>query len=99
MYPGTVRLVRENPHRQARLMELFSLHFIERHENVIFCGPVGVGKSYWAQSLGHAACRAGYRVLFIRSDGLLKNLARSRADNSFDRELRSFYQPGSTHRR
>lgn len=78
---------------KARLMELFSLHFIERHENVIFCGPVGVGKSFWAQALGHAACRAGYRVLFIRSDGLLKNLARSRADNSFDRELRSFISP------
>src|SRR2546430_13531847 len=40
--------------------------FIERHENVAFCGPVGVGKSYLAQALGHAACRAGYRVLFCR---------------------------------
>jgi DNA replication protein DnaC len=78
---------------KARLMELFNLQFIERHENVIFCGPVGVGKSFWAQALGHSACRAGHRVLFIRSDGLLKNLARSRADNSFDRELRSFLSP------
>ena len=78
---------------KARLMELFNLQFIERHENVIFCGPVGVGKSFWAQALGHAACRVGQHVLFIRSDGLLKNLARSRADNSFDRELRSFLSP------
>jgi hypothetical protein len=53
---------------KARLTELFGLHFIERHENAIFCGLVGVGKSFWAQALGHAACRAGYRVLFIRSD-------------------------------
>lgn len=78
---------------KARLMELFNLQFIERHENVIFCGPVGVGKSFWAQALGHAACRAGHRVRFIRSDRLLKNLASSRADNSFDRELRSFLSP------
>jgi DNA replication protein DnaC len=78
---------------KARLMELFNLQFIERHENVTFCGPVGVGKSFWAQALGHAACRAGYRVRFIRSDVLLKNLARSRADNSFDRELRSLIGP------
>src|ERR1700739_617234 len=78
---------------KARLMELFSLQFIERHENVMFCGPVGVGKSFWAQALGHAACRAGHRVRFIRSDGLLKTLARSRADNSFDRELRAFISP------
>src|SRR6516165_800289 len=57
---------------KARLTELFGLHFIERHENVIFCGPVGVGKSFWAQALGHAA---------------------SRADNSFDRQLRFFISP------
>ena len=78
---------------KARLTELFGLHFLERHENVIFCGPVGVGKSFWAQALGHAACRAGYQVLFRRADRLLKILAGSRADNSFDRELRCFISP------
>jgi DNA replication protein DnaC len=78
---------------KARLTELFGLYFIERHENVVFCGPVGVGKSFLAQALGHAACRVGYRVLFSRADRLLKTLARSRADNSFDRELRCFISP------
>jgi len=78
---------------KLRLTELFGLHFLERHENVIFCGPVGVGKSFLAQALGHTACRAGYRVLFSRADLLLKSLARSRADNSFDRELRRFLTP------
>jgi DNA replication protein DnaC len=78
---------------KTRLTELFGLHFLERHANVILCGPVGVGKSYLAQALGHAACRAGYRVLFNRADLLLKTLARSRADNSFDRELRRFLTP------
>ena len=78
---------------KARLTDLFGLHFIERRENVIFCGPVGVGKSFLAQALGHAACRANYRVLFRKADLLLKTLARSRADNSFDRELRAFISP------
>ncbi len=78
---------------KARLTELFGLHFLERHENVIFCGPVGVGKSFLARSLGHTACRAGYRVLFSRADWLLKSLARSRADHSFERELRRLISP------
>src|SRR5213078_2750821 len=39
---------------KARLTDLFGLHFIERKENVVFCGPVGVGKSFLAQALGHA---------------------------------------------
>ena len=71
---------------KACFTELFGLYFIERKENVVFCGPVGVGKSFLAQALGHAACRANYRVLFTKADLLLKTLARSRADNSFDRE-------------
>src|SRR5262245_1198761 len=58
---------------KARLIELFGLHFLERHENVIFCGPVGVGKSYWAQALGHAACRAGYQVLVPPGRSAVKN--------------------------
>src|SRR5215471_16304446 len=78
---------------KARLMELFGLHFIQRHENVTFSGPVGVGKTYLAQALGHAACRAGSRVLFTRADALVKALASSRADNSYDRELRRFISP------
>jgi len=78
---------------KARLNELFGLHFIERKENVIFTGPVGVGKTYLACALGHSACRAGYRVLFTRADAMLKTLSQSRADNSFDRQLRQYLNP------
>jgi len=78
---------------KTRLNELFGLHFIGRKENVIFTGPVGVGKTYLACALGHSACRAGYRVLFTRADMMLKTLAQSRADNSFDRQLRQYLTP------
>ena len=36
---------------------------------------------------------AGYRVLFSRADAMLKKLAQSRADNSFDRQLREYINP------
>ena len=78
---------------KARLNELFGLHFIQRKENVIFAGAVGVGKTFLASALGHAACRAGYRVLFTRADTMLKKLVQSRADNSFDRQLREYITP------
>lgn len=78
---------------KARLNDLFGLHFIERRENVIMTGPVGVGKTFLACAIGHAACRAGYRVLFTRADAMLKTLAQSRADNSFDRQLRQYLSP------
>ena len=76
-----------------RVRDLLSLTFIERHEDVIFVGPVGVGKTFLASALGHAACRAAYRVLFLRSDDLLKQLHQSRADNSTERVLRSLLAP------
>lgn len=75
------------------LKELFGLHFLERHQHALLVGPVGVGKSFLASALGHAACRAGYAVLFVRADTMLKQLAASRVDYSYDRELRRFLSP------
>lgn len=76
-----------------RLRDLFTLQFLERREDVIFLGPVGVGKTSLACALGHSACRAGQRVLFLRSDDLLKQIHQSRADNSTERVLRSLLAP------
>lgn len=76
-----------------RVRALGNLVFLERHEDVIFLGPTGVGKSSLASALGHAACRAGKRVLFLRNDDVLKRLHQSRADNSTERVLRSLLAP------
>ena len=78
---------------RPRVRELFALHWLAAHENVIFCGPVGVGKSWFAQALGHSACRAGHHVRYIKVAKLLLALHQSRADNSFERELRSWLAP------
>jgi DNA replication protein DnaC len=55
-----------------RIRDLFSLGFVERKEDVLFLGPVGVGKTFLASALGHAACRSGRSVLFIRADKMLQ---------------------------
>ena len=78
---------------RARIRELFGLHWLAAPENVIFCGPVGVGKSFFAQALGHSACRAGHRVRFIKVAKLLQALRQARADHSVERELRTWLAP------
>jgi DNA replication protein DnaC len=78
---------------RPRVRELFALHWLAAQENVIFCGPVGVGKSWFAQALGHSACRAGHHVRYSKVAKLLLALHQSRADNSFERELRSWLAP------
>jgi DNA replication protein DnaC len=78
---------------RERVTDLFGLNFLPRHEDVIFQGPTGVGKTYLASALAHASIRAGHRVLSIRSDTLLKTMNQSRADHSTERVLRSFLTP------
>jgi DNA replication protein DnaC len=73
---------------QATLDELASLRFIDAGHNALILGPVGVGKTFLATALGHAAIRRRYSVQFERGDQLLKRLKASRLDNSHDVELR-----------
>lgn len=75
------------------LKDLFSLEFIDRHENVILCGPVGVGKTFLANALAHSACRRGKKVIMARAKKIFKSLLQSRADNSFEKELVRFIGP------
>jgi DNA replication protein DnaC len=68
------------------LAELGSLRFLEAHRHVVILGPVGVGKTFMAQALGHLACRHGYHVRFTRADEMLRRL-RQRFDNSREAEM------------
>lgn len=72
---------------RERIKDLFSLNFIDRKENVIFCGPVGVGKTHLANALGLNACRKVNNVLRIKANDMFTTLRQSRADNSLGREL------------
>src|SRR3990172_3990981 len=76
-----------------RVRDLFGLGFVARQEDVIFLGPVGVGKTFLACALGHAACRAGNEVRFLRADHLLQRLHQSRADHSTEKVLRGLLAP------
>jgi len=69
------------------LAELTSLRFLETHRHVVVLGPVGVGKTFIAQALGHLACVHGYHVRFVRADDMLHRLRQSRFDNSRDAEM------------
>ena len=73
---------------RAVLDELVSLRFVAAGHNALVLGPVGVGKTFIATALGHAAIRRRHSVRFERADQLFKRLKASRLDNSHDVELR-----------
>ena len=63
---------------RATWNELCSLRFVEAGHNALIMGPVGVGKTFLASALGHAAVRRRFTVHFKRTDVLLKRLRISR---------------------
>lgn len=68
--------------------ELTTLRFVEDANNVLILGPVGVGKTFLANALGHIACRRRYSVIAERADRLFKRLRASRLDSSHESEVR-----------
>lgn len=68
-------------------IRLADCSFIERHENIIFTGPTGVGKSYIASALGNQACMRGLKVRYFNMSKLFTSLKMSRADASYLKEM------------
>lgn len=64
---------------RALIKQITSLAWIEQRANVLVVGPTGVGKSYLACALGHAACRADHSVRCYRLSHLVEDLARAHA--------------------
>jgi DNA replication protein DnaC len=63
--------------------------WIDAHDNLILCGPTGIGKSWLACALGHKACRDNRSVLYQRIPKLFADLALARGDGRYARLLRS----------
>jgi len=70
------------------LMRLASCEWVGKAENLIITGATGVGKSFLACALGHAACARKLRVKYANCLKLFSHLKTARADGSFPREMK-----------
>ncbi len=67
--------------------ELATGAWVGRHLNVALTGPTGVGKSFIACALAHAAIRSGHSAYYVRAPRLSEELAVGRADGRYAKLL------------
>ena len=72
----------------ATIRDLATLRFLGAGESVILHGPVGVGKTFIAQAIGHHACRHNHSVTFTKTSRLLADLAGGHADRTWTTRLK-----------
>src|SRR5262249_41979406 len=64
------------------VFDLATAAFIAPHDDALFLGPPGTGKSHLAQAIGQGAIQQGYRVLYRETLTLLDELAEATLDGS-----------------
>jgi len=77
------------PHLDKSLiLELAELDFVRRHEDLIFTGDSGTGKSHILKAFTLRACQQQLRVRYARAVDLVNDLHAGLADDTYDRRLR-----------
>ena len=67
---------------RSLVFQLATGSFIAQHDDGLFLGPPGTGKSHLAQAIGQAVLQQGYRVLYRETHVLLDELAEANIDGT-----------------
>lgn len=78
---------------RQQVMDLSTCTWIRQKQNVLICGPTGVGKTHLAQALTHEACRRGYTALFSNTYKMLQRINGGRADGTQERRFQTYLRP------
>lgn len=79
--------------KRSQIFDLATGQFIRQHRDVLLLGPPGVGKSFLAQALGHAAIRAGFVVLYCSIFDLVRELQADQSPAEAQRTLTRYLKP------
>jgi DNA replication protein DnaC len=75
---------------RSLVFDLATAHFIASHEDALFLGPPGTGKSHLAQAIGLAAIQQGYRVVYRETHTLLNDIAEAALDGTRKQQMELF---------
>ena len=72
---------------------LMQLSFMKEANNIIICGPNGVGKSTIACNIAYQAIMQGYTAVFVTASQLLGELSALDSDRALRQKLKYYAQP------
>src|SRR5215472_15113430 len=75
---------------RSLVFDLATANFIAKHEDSLFLGPPGSGKSHLAQAIGQAAIQQGYRVFYREAHKLIEDLADATLDGTRKEQMELF---------
>jgi len=78
---------------RQQIQHLFHLSFLNTHDNIIFIGNTGVGKTHLAIALGYHACCKGHSVLFSTAMDIISQLSAAQATNTLIQGLKKYTSP------
>lgn len=78
---------------RPQVQNLFRLPFIEKKQNVIFIGGVGLGKSHLAIAIAYQACLQGHRTLFTSAADIINTLTAAQKAHRLKSELAKYLRP------
>ena len=62
---------------RSLVFDLATAAFVARHEDALFLGPPGTGKSHLAQAIGQAVIGRGYRVIYREAHRILDQICKN----------------------
>ena len=71
-----------------KVLDLKNLRFIENHENILFIGTPGVGKTHLATSIGIEAAKSRILTYFINCNDLVMQLKRAHVENRLEQRIK-----------
>jgi DNA replication protein DnaC len=79
--------------KRSQIFDLATGQFIRQNRDILLLGPPGVGKSFLAQALGHAALRAGFLVLYCSIFDLVREFQADQSPAEAQRTLTRYLKP------
>lgn len=73
---------------REKILDLKNLRFIENHENILFIGTPGVGKTHLATSIGIEAAKSRVLTYFINCNDLVMQLKRAHVENRLEQRIK-----------